>query len=184
MKHVLDPLVRIPGVRIAALVTSDGVPIAYHEAPQRSSKDARDEDSEQVHRGDAAETMNELSGLATSWLGEITRAVGPLSWDAPTDLVLRAARGTLLVKQAPRALLLVIIDGGVRAEEMRLPMQVAVARMERHLRECGHSATDVEHPPGIFPAQPNVPQVRRETAATGESTALKIGKGAPEASGE
>lgn len=184
MKHVLDPVIRIPGVRIAALVTSDGVPITVHESTRHPHADA----SESISKGDcvndAADDLNELAGLATCWIGEVARAVAPLSWEAPRELILRAARGTLIVKQAPRALLIVVIDGGMKAEELRLPMQVAVARMERHLRDLDQNYTttshDVENPPGIFPA----PSTSQSSRAHSAGAVQPIGNGVPEASGE
>lgn len=181
MKHILEPLTRVAGVRIAALITSDGVPITVHQAPRRRREDQTEGSSGAVA---GADDISELSGLATSWIGEISRAVAPLSWEAPRELVLRAARGTLIVKQAPRALLLVVIDGGMKSEELRLPMQVAVARMERHLRdiELKNSSTsqDVDHPPGIFPAQSTSPHAR---VGSGDEV-QPIGNAAPEVSGE
>ena len=179
MKHVLDPLIRVAGVRIAALITSDGVPITVHQAPRRR----RDEQSDAAPGMAAgADDVSELAGLATSWIGEVSRAVAPLSWDAPKELVLRAARGTLIVKQAPRALLLVVVDGGLKAEELRLPMQVAVARMERHLRDIDSknpaTSSDVDQMPGIFPAQTS-PQARVDSGDTVQT----IGNAAPEVSG-
>ncbi len=181
MKHILEPLTRVPGVRLAALITSDGVPITVHQAPRRRRDDQTDSAAGTVA---AADDVSELAGLATSWIGEVSRAVAPLSWEAPRELVLRAARGTLIVKQAPRALLLVVIDGGMKAEELRLPMQVAVARMERHLRDIDlkNSATshDVDQPPGIFPAHTSSPDARVESV----DEVQPIGNAAPEVSGE
>jgi predicted regulator of Ras-like GTPase activity (Roadblock/LC7/MglB family) len=173
VKHILEPLTRVAGVRIAALITSDGVPITVHQAPRRR----RDEQSDAAPGSAAgADDVSELAGLATSWIGEVSRAVAPLSWDAPKELVLRAARGTLIVKQAPRALLLVM------AEELRLPMQVAVARMERHLRDIDSknpsTSSDVDQMPGIFPAQTS-PHARESG-----DTVQTIGNRAPEVSGE
>lgn len=185
MKHILEPLTRVAGVRTAALITADGVPIAVHEAPRRSRAEVRGEKPESANGGSgAADDLNELAGLATSWISEVARAVAPLSWEAPRELVLRAARGTLIVKQAPRALLLVVIDGGMKAEELRLPMQVAVARMERHLRDLDlkNTATslDVDQPPGIFPAQSTSPNSRAQAGGTVQP----IGNAVPEVSGE
>lgn len=185
MKHILEPLTRVAGVRTAALITSDGVPIAVHEAPRRGRVDARGETAESsASPTETADDLNELAGLATCWLGEIARAVAPLSWDAPRELVLRAARGTLIVKKAPRALLLVVIDGGMKAEELRLPMQVAVARMERHLRDIDLKSSsmslDVDQPPGIFPAQSTSTSPRAQAGGAVQ----KLGNTVPEVSGE
>lgn len=156
MKQVLEPIVRIPGVRIAALVTPDGVPITVHgerrpsKKPQRDDS-SRDDDSSPV---DVADDIQALAALATGWMGDVNRAVAPLSWSAPSRLVLRAARGTLIVMQAPGALLLVVLDSGMRAEELRLPMEGAVARMQRHLRQIAARTSihaELDHQPSVLP---------------------------------
>lgn len=162
MKHVLEPLAHLPGVRIAALVTPDGVPMCAQN-PQRTRDQGDDELGEQ--------DVNALAALATGWLGEISRAVAPLSWDVPHRLVLRAARGTLVVVQAPGALLLAVLEGGMQPEELRLPMESAIARLQRHVRGIerrGAPPRDGAEPPGALPRRevrgapaggPEVPQV-------------------------
>lgn len=184
MKNVLDPLARIPGVRLAALVSPDGVPIDVRSstpmknagaAPRRDGKDAKPAESRDANDL-GAEDLNALSALASSWISEVSRAVAPLSWDVPKRLVLQAARGTLVVVQAPRALLLVVLEGGTSPEELRLPMGVAIARMERHLRAiepksstatAGESTRDEGQPPGIFPAHKSKPQGADRVHASG-----------------
>lgn len=181
MKTVLDPLARIPGVRLAALIAPDGVPIDVRRnesaRARRDSKDASDSKDSAIN---SAEDLNALAALSSSWIGEVTRAVAPMSWDVPKRLVLHAARGTLIVVQAPRALLLVVLEGGVRPEEMRLPMGVAIARMERHLRAIEPKAADSSRapsdPPGIFPAQ--------KTASKGAEPIHAKGNEVPKGSGE
>lgn len=178
MKTVLDPLARIPGVRLAALISSDGVPIDVRKnEPSRSKPEVKDAKDAVL---DSADDLNALAALSSSWIGEVTRAVAPMSWDVPKRLVLRAARGTLIVVQAPRALLLVVLEGGVRPEEMRLPMEVAIARMERHLRAIEPKAADssraASDPPGIFPAQ--------KAASKGAEPIHAKGTEVPEGSGE
>ena len=153
MKEILEPLARIPGVRTAVLVTSDGVPIAVRG--QVGSMDALDRERDWV---DSAEDLDALAGLAAGWMGEIKRAVAPLSWHSPRRMTLRATRGTLVLQQTHGAVLLVILDRGMRAEELRLPMEAAEARLQRILRGMGDkkpkhepSTEDVESAPGIFP---------------------------------
>ena len=68
-------------------------------------------------------------------MNELLRATAPLAWDAPRHLVLRAVRGTLVAMQAPGALLVVVLESGSSAEELRMPMEAAVGRMLRHLRQ-------------------------------------------------
>jgi len=123
MIAVLEPLIRIPGVRMALLVGSDGVPVVAR------NKDARDQDSDGLN-----ENTDALAGLASGWLGEVTRAIAPLSWNAPTRVVLWASRGTMIMCAAPGAVLLVVLDRGARPEDLRLPMGAAAARIHRVLR--------------------------------------------------
>lgn len=165
MKAVLDPLASVPGVRLAALISPDGVPIDIRKRPSQRSGSTKQSPSEPGAPQDAgSDDVDALSALASSWIAEVTRAVAPLSWQVPQRLVLRAARGTLVVVQAPRAILLVVLEGGMRPEELRLPMGIAIARMERHLRAIGprvgeESRTPVAAgPPGIFPAHKAAPK--------------------------
>jgi len=122
VKHILEPLARIAGVRTAALITTDGVPITVQgRAAPRGG-------------GESGE-LDALAALAAAWVAEVNRATAPLAWDAPRHLVLRAVRGTLVAMQAPGALLVVVLESGASAEELRLPMEAAVGRMLRHLRQ-------------------------------------------------
>jgi predicted regulator of Ras-like GTPase activity (Roadblock/LC7/MglB family) len=153
VKQVLEPLTRIPGVRVAALVTPDGVPITVHGAQRRAAPKADEANNAST---EAADDVHALAALATGWIGEVNRAVAPLCWPAPGHLMLRAARGTIIVMQAPGALLLVVLESGMRAEELRLPMEGAVARMQRHLRGIGSkngTTSDLDHQPSILPSR-------------------------------
>lgn len=183
MKEVLEPLAAIPGVRTAVLVTNDGVPIAVQgdvgrteddeepepeSFPSLSTRDAlspREPLEPNADRIDDSDRLNALAGLGASWLGEISRTVAPLSWGAPQFMVLRAARGTLMLMQAPNSLLLVLLEGGMLAEDLRLPMEAAVARMQRVLRGVG-KRDETQNPPGIAPAS-NAPAQSGEISTTG-----------------
>lgn len=124
MKQVLEPLALIPGVRMALLVSHDGVPVVVRG---RGSDDGGVDLS--------AQSGESLAALAAGWLNGITRSLAPQSWDAPQRVVLRAARGTLIMLAAPGAVLLVQLARGASSEDLRLPMESAVARMQRVLRE-------------------------------------------------
>lgn len=175
MKDILEPLSKLPGVRSVLLVTSDGVPIAAEGAlvakqpqpkPRKPSgppskgltmRGGRDEP--RVEDPDDSDEINVLSGLGTSWLYDVARAIAPMSWEAPKYMVLRAVRGTLVVMQAPNAILLVLLEGGMRAEDLRLPMEAAVLRMQRVLRGLGRRKKQQESqeaPVGIYPADPSI----------------------------
>jgi predicted regulator of Ras-like GTPase activity (Roadblock/LC7/MglB family) len=175
VKDILEPLSKLPGVRSALLVTSDGVPIAADGAlavkqptpqprkPAGSSKLGlaaqwgREQGS--VEDPDDADEINVLCGLGTGWLYDVARAIAPMSWEAPKYMVLRAVRGTLVIMQAPNAILLVLLEGGMRAEDLRLPMEAAILRMQRVLRGLGRKKKQQESqepPVGIFPADPSI----------------------------
>lgn len=229
MRNILDPLAHIPGVRVAAIISPDGVPIdvranepmrgaeplrgnadgsssesaraaaraketarnasADAEAAGADSKLAADESlAEHAALEFGAEDINALAALTSSWISEISRAVAPLSWEVPKRLVLGASRGTLVVVQVPRALLVVVIEAGVRPEELRLPMGVAIARMERHLRavelrsgngKLRPSASTAE-PNGIFPSN----STPKNSPTTPKNNVRKTGNEVPDASGE
>jgi predicted regulator of Ras-like GTPase activity (Roadblock/LC7/MglB family) len=145
MIEVLDPLSKLAGVRLAVLVTPDGVPVCVrgkHAAEPQSA---------------AADDVDSLAALATSWLVELSRSVAPLSWHPPQRVVLCAARGTLVMLAVPGAVLLAVCDRGTSPDELRLPMEGAVARMQRILRGMG-SRSNVEpsaptDPGGALPSR-------------------------------
>lgn len=126
MKDALEPLAAIPGVRVALLVSPDGVPVIVRG--KVASPDG--------HKFSTAvdENADSLSGLAAGWLQGLTASIAPLGWGPPARVVMRAARGTLVMLHAPGSVLLVVLDPGGSAEELRLPMEAAVARMHRILR--------------------------------------------------
>ena len=65
-----------------------------------------------------------LAALATALLTDLTLAVGQMSWKAPHRLVLRAARGTLVLQSMRGAVLLVLLARGLGAEDV-LAFQVS-----------------------------------------------------------
>jgi len=133
MKEVLEPLVAIPGVRCAALVTPDGVPIASC--------------------GPAGEVQAEdpqaLAALVSGWLASLGPALGLASWQFGERAVLRGTRGTLVVRPAGSALLLAVLEPATSADDLRLPFEAALARLARVAR--GARAQACTPPP--FPAR-------------------------------
>jgi predicted regulator of Ras-like GTPase activity (Roadblock/LC7/MglB family) len=214
MKNLIEPLTRIPGVRTAALVTTDGVLMAMHTSGSGGRGGSDSTDPENAASGersalDAALDPAALAGLATSWTSEVARAVAPLTWPAPRHLVLRAVRGTMIISEAPGALLCVVLDSGMQPEELRLPMGVTIARMQRHLRDIAQRSqrtaaesepaeaaaqpkTDrssggipSEEPPGIRPAPPpNSPHGQAVPLVQGERIVHATGKGVSDVSGD
>lgn len=108
----LEPLSRLPGVDFVLLISHDGVPIAH----AGGGDPGREE-------GTAA--------LAASWLNDITAAVAPLTWNAPERICLRAARGTLVLRRSESACLVVLLGREAAPEDVRLPMDGVLARIER-----------------------------------------------------
>lgn len=181
MKQVLEPLARVPGVRVAMLTSDDGVPIAVR-GKVAAATDVKDAPA----FGDSAEDLNALAGLAAGWLNELTRAVAPLSWNAPRRIVLSATRGTMILLHGPGAVLLVLLQCGMHPEELRLPMDAALNRMQRVLRGMGNGASQSSapeqnetqsEPSGIFPGGLTLaPESTDDSRVTGNEV--------PETSGE
>ena len=179
MKEVLVPLARIPGIRVAMICSEDGVPIAVRGKISRTS----DSQGSSPAWGDSAEDLNALAALAAGWIGEITRNIAPLSWEMPRRVALSATRGTMIVLHGPGAFLLVLLESGVQPEELRLPMDAAINRMQRVLRGMGRdsvqtSAEEEQEPSGIFPGS-------ELDLASGDSDEPTVtGNQVPEISGE
>lgn len=132
MREVLEPLARVPGVRCAVMVSADGVPIAVQGCASPRAKER-----DPLRFAGSPEDLTAFAGLAAGWLNEIRRAVDPLTWDPPQRVVLRAQRGTLVLLTTRGAILAVVLDRGMAAEELRLPMEAASARLQRMLRRTG-----------------------------------------------
>ncbi|MEW6071906.1 MAG: roadblock/LC7 domain-containing protein [Planctomycetota bacterium] len=162
MNHALEMLAALPGVRHVMLVTADGVPAAF--AGRSRGGGARLE----LEAGDELASLgaeDALAALATGLVSELGLAVGPMSWNSPQRMVLRAARGTLALQALRGAVLVVLLERGMRAEEMRLSMDGTIARIERTLRgmggpdqartsgaaERGARAGHTNEPPGPLP---------------------------------
>ena len=109
----LETLARLPGVEYVLLISYDGVPIAHAAGNAESPRD------------------ESLAALAASWLNDVTMAVAPLTWNAPERVCLRAARGTLVVRRSPSACLVVLLGRETSPEDVRLPMDGTLARIER-----------------------------------------------------
>lgn len=156
MKEVLDPLIRIPGVRFAAVISSDGVPVALLEGRGTSGQD--------TDFVAAAGDQEAFAGLCAGWLAELKHIVAPLSWESPRRVVMRASRGAIVIHEGPGAILLVVLEHGAVPEELRVPMEGAASRMQRLLRQLGqapaaklqssseHQNESPDTPQGIFPA--------------------------------
>ena len=149
MNEILAPLTLIPGVRLAALITPDGVPISLvhgraSKAPQPAERSLPE----------GTQDFAGYAGLAAGWLSQIARATDPLTWDRPRRAVLRGTRGTLIMSRAESAILMVVLEQGTGAEDLRLPMECALAHMQRHLRGTGGGRSQAAPTNGARPALP------------------------------
>jgi predicted regulator of Ras-like GTPase activity (Roadblock/LC7/MglB family) len=151
VREILDPLAHIPGVRLVALMSPDGVPIATACADRAA-------DGPLPANLDQDEELNSVTALAAGWLSEVSRAALQLSWDAPLRAVLRASQGTLVLHQAPGAIVVAVLERGVPYEELRIPIEGALARMQRMLRTLA-----APHPTAPLPSEPT--QVASATVA-------------------
>ncbi len=140
MKDVLEPLTRIAGVRQVAIVSADGVPVLVLERPSRGAEFvARNVDEGAKLAGQRIDPAS-FGALAAGWAEEVARAVAPLAWDTPWRIALVASQGTLVIQQGPGAMVLVVLDHGTPPESLAIPLDGAVARMERLLRSLGKHA--------------------------------------------
>jgi len=119
-----------PGVDLVMLLSDVGVPIATVRGSARRDG-AGETDPEAMGKDDA------LAAMATGWLNDLRLAVGPLSWDEPTRIVMRCARGVLAMRRTRGAVLLVRLMRGLSPEDVRLPMEGVVKRIERSLSGMG-----------------------------------------------
>lgn len=157
MIQVLEPLTQIPGVRVAVLVTPDGVPVAIRGKLSDIPFELEGESNQEMSLDEEAGSM---AGLSIHWLQELTRSAGLLSCEGPRRVVLTGARGTLVLLHAPGGILLTILDRGASPEDLRLPMEGAVARMQRILRNMG-STPELEVTDEVQESQPPGPLPQR-----------------------
>lgn len=154
MRDILEPLARVSGVRQVAVVSGDGVPALVLERAtrggdfvERTLQDAPKLSGQRID-------PSSFSALAVGWAEEVARAIAPLSWDAPWRIALVASQGTLVVQQGPGAMVLVVLDAGTPPESLTIPLDGAVARMERLLKSLGRHAEVHEAPSLIKDIEP------------------------------
>lgn len=145
MKDVLDPLTRIAGVRQVAIVSGDGVPLVVLERVARGEFQERNVLDAAKLSGQRIDPTS-FGALAAGWAEEIARAVAPLSWDAPWRIALVASQGTLVVQQGPGAMVLVVVEPGTPPDTLAIPLDGAIARMERLLKSLGRHAETADAP--------------------------------------
>lgn len=181
MKDVLDPLARVAGVRQVAIVSADGVPAVVLERASRGGEFVERAQGDASRPSGQRIDPSSFSALAVGWAEEVARAIAPLSWDAPWRIALVASQGTLVLQHGPGAMVLVVLDAGTPPESLAVPLDGAVARMERLLRSLGrhsevHEAPsligDTEH--GDAPASVRLDPQNRADRKTRDGTRTQL----------
>lgn len=134
MIDTIQVLADQPGVDLVMLLSDVGVPIATVRGSARHDGSGEN-DPELAGKDDA------LAAMAAGWLNDLRLAVGPLSWEEPTRIVMRCARGVLVMRRTRGAVLLVRLVRGLSPEDVRLPMEGVVKRIERSLSGMGRRGT-------------------------------------------
>jgi predicted regulator of Ras-like GTPase activity (Roadblock/LC7/MglB family) len=143
----LEPLLGIPGVRDVMLLSHDGVPIAVPRRDRPTTPAPADGESMEF---EPLGEHDQVAAITASWIAELAQTVGALSWERPRRVVLKGARGTLVLQATRSAVLLVILARGLSPEQVRLPMDGTIARIERSLRGMGKNKQS--ETPGPIPS--------------------------------
>ena len=154
MIEILEPLCALPGVDLSMLVTPDGVQIA-------SCRSARSNSTSEYEAMGAVGNEDALAALAVGWANELKLSTAPLSWEEPTRIVLRCARGSLVMRSMRGAILMLVLERTATPEDVRLSMDGTVARIERSLRgtddaEVPSRNQSSSDPPGPIPSKKRV----------------------------
>jgi len=155
MHDVLHPLTLQPGVRLAAVISGDGVPVCVLERSSSGKSDFVDctTSSQPTLEGQRIDPAS-LVALAASWVDDLMRAGGQIAWEIPKRFVLAASQGTLVVQQGPNAHVMIVLETTVAPEDFVLPLEAAVERLHRLLRDLGR-----------FDPDQNAPALPRSTGA-------------------
>ncbi len=154
MREILNSLVQYEGIQSASVVSQDGVLVASALGHEGGPQAATLSDHE-------VQPVQTMAALASGWLGEIVRSVGPLSWEMPYRCVLRATQKSLIIHAFPGSFLLLVTEPDVDPEETRTLMDGAVQQLMAHIQASSHVPSaphaDGAHPPGALPTQPSTP---------------------------
>ena len=150
--EALRPLANQPGVELVMLLSQDGVPIAVVTRPD--GNEAVPEDEEPIAGLGAMGKDDALAAITAGWLNDLRLAVGPLSWEEPERIIMRCARGALVMRRMRGAVLLVRVQRGLSPEDVRLPMEGVVARIERSRSAMGRASASPSDQSNTQPAGP------------------------------
>ena len=152
MKDILSELIQLPGVKQAAVISSVGVPVCVLERSSGAGGEFIDctssgQTSLEGQRIDHAS----LVALAASWVDDVMRAGGQIAWELPKRFVLAASQGSLVVHQGPNAHVMVVLEPGTSTDLVSLPLEVAVERLHKLLRDLGRF--DPDQSPAALPSR-------------------------------
>lgn len=147
MHDVLQPLTLQPGVKQAAVISADGVPVCVLERSSFMSGEFVDctNSSQTSLEGQRIDPAS-LVALAASWVDDVMRAGGQIAWELPKRFVLCASQGTLIVQQGPNAHVMVVVEPSVSPQTFALPLEASVERLHRLLRDLGRFDPDQSAP--------------------------------------
>jgi|GEM_PF-2776964 len=141
MRDVLDSVTGQPGVRVAAIFGSDGLALCILEADAATgawldiTSCAVSMESADRDRVDASSVV----AFAASWIDDLARTSGGVGWEFEKRFSMVASEGSLVVQLGPGANVLAVLEPEVDPAGISLPMEVAVERLQRLLREMGRS---------------------------------------------
>ena len=116
MNGVLEPLAVLPGVRRALAIGADGLLLGAAGAFEPSlAPDA-------------------YAAQLAGWVIEVERAIDPMAWNAPEQLVLEGSHGAVLLQRADRAWIAVEAAPGAALRDLAVPLEAAAGRLHRLVR--------------------------------------------------
>lgn len=157
MQEVLSGLTQLPGVKQAAVISSDGVPVCVLERSSSKSGEFVDctNSSQPSLEGQRIDPAS-LVALAASWVDDVMRAGGQIAWELPKRFVLAASQGSLVVQQGPNAHVMVVVEPGTSTDLVSLPLEVAVEQLHKLLRDLGRF--DPDQNPAALPSAAPAPE--------------------------
>jgi hypothetical protein len=150
MRDVLDSVIGLLGVRVAAIFSNDGLALCILEADAATgawldiTSCAAPSDAAERDRVDATSIV----AFAASWIDDLARTSGGVGWEFEKRFSMVASEGSLVIQLGPGANVLAVLEPEVDPRSVSLPMEVAVERLQRLLREMGRS--DNVQPPAPF----------------------------------
>ena len=165
MRDILTSLVQYEGIHSASVVSLDGMLVASALGDETGAHSAEFSDQE-------TQPVQTMAALASGWLGEIMRSVGPLSWATPYRCLLRATQKNLIIHAFAGSFLLLVTEPEVDPEETRALMDSAVQQLVEHIQASSNAANPPgmvgNHPPGALPSTSHTPL---RLATPGDSSA-------------